>query len=73
MTSVYTMTEDQQRRKREFDKLFESIPGKNIDRIRRVCEILRYRPNTVRIMRMKNPPRMLPDRMLEILRRELQR
>lgn len=65
------MTEDQARRKAEFDRLYESIPGKNMDRIRRVCEILCYRPNTIHILRMKRPTRFMPDRMLEILRQAL--
>lgn len=67
------MTDDQKRRKAEFDQLFESIPGKNTDRIKRVCEILHYQPNTIRILRMVNPPKIIPERMLAILRRELGR
>jgi hypothetical protein len=67
------MTPDQERRKKEFDQLFESIPGKNIDRVRRVCQILHYQPNTIRILRMANPPRVIPERMLAILRKELGR
>lgn len=69
--SIYTMTKDQQRRKAEFDALFESLPGKNVERIRKVCQILHYQPNTIRIFRMKEPTRMIPQRMIEILRTEL--
>lgn len=65
------MNPNQQRRKAEFDQLFESIPGKNTEKIRRVCEILHYQENTIRILRMANPPRFIPDRMLAILRKEL--
>jgi hypothetical protein len=67
------MTEDQARRRAEFDRLFEAIPGKNVERIRRICEILHYQPNTVRTLRMAKPPRVMPDRMLAILRRELEK
>lgn len=57
-----------QQRQEEFNRLFDAIPGKNMDRIRRVCEILHYQPNTVRIFRMAQPPRMIPERSLRILR-----
>jgi hypothetical protein len=65
------MTPDQQRRKKEFDQLFESIPGKNTDRIKRVCDILFCKNNSVRIWRMANPPRVIPDAKLKILQRAL--
>jgi hypothetical protein len=65
------MTEDQQRRKAEFDKLFDSLPGKNIEKIRRIADILYCRENSVRIYRLKKPTRVIPDGKLKILRREL--
>ena len=58
-------------RQAEFNRLFESIPGRNIDRIRKVCEILHYRENTLRVYRIKNPTRVMPERQLKILAREL--
>jgi len=65
------MTPEQ--RKQEFDRLFESIPGKNIEKIRKVCSILHYKENTVRTARMKNPPKIMPERMLTILRDALEK
>lgn len=58
-------------RQAEFNRLFESIPGKNTDRIKRVCEILFCQPNSVRIYRMKKPPRVIPEAKLKILQRAL--
>jgi hypothetical protein len=63
------MTPDQ--RKQEFDRLFEAIPGKNVERIRRVAEVLYCKENTVRIWRMKRPPRMIPEAKLRILQRAI--
>lgn len=56
-------------RKHEFDKLFESLPGKNIDKIRAVCGALFCRENTVRTWRMRNPPRVIPEAKLKMLKR----
>lgn len=61
-----------QQRKKEFDRLFESISGSNIERIRKVCSILHYKENTVRIMRIKHGKKIIPERMLTILRDTLQ-
>ncbi|MEY4951604.1 MAG: hypothetical protein RL299_28 [Pseudomonadota bacterium] len=58
-------------RQAEFRRLFNTIPGKNIDRIRRVCEVLYCQPNTVRIWSMKHPPRTIPEAKLRILARAL--
>lgn len=60
-----------QERKAEFDRLFESIPGRNIEKIRKVCSILQYKENTVRILRMKNGEKVIPERMLAILSRAI--
>ena len=74
MTETTPLTPEQLARKAEFDRLFESIPGRNIDRVRLVAEILCYKPNTVRNMRMKKRTlRVIPTRMLDVLRRELAR
>lgn len=53
----------------EFNRLFESLPGKNVERIARVCDVLYCQPNTVRIWRMKKPPRVIPEAKLRILQR----
>lgn len=63
------MTPDQQRRKQEFDKLFESLPGKNVERLRSVADVLYCKINSVRIWRMKNPPRVIPEAKLKMLQR----
>lgn len=59
-------------RQAEFKRLYASIPARsNLDRIRRVCEVLHIQPNTVRIYCMKQPPRTIPERSLKILRAAL--
>lgn len=55
-------------RQAEFNALFDALPGKNIEKIRRVCGILHLRENTVRLYRMKTPSRYIPERSLRILR-----
>lgn len=69
METIYTMTPAQ--RKAEFDRLFESIPGKNIDRINKVCSILFCKPNSVRLYRMKKPARYMPEAKIYILQKAL--
>lgn len=68
-----SMTPDQLRRKAEFDQLFDSMPGKNIERLRRIADILCVKENSVRIWRMKRPTRVIPDSKLRIIQRELAR
>lgn len=60
-------------RQKEFNRLFESLPGRNIDRIRCITSILFCAENTIRQYRMKKPPRVIPAAKLEILKRELSR
>jgi hypothetical protein len=55
-------------RQAEFNRLFDALPGKNIDKIRKVCAILHLRENTVRLYRMTKPSRYIPERSLRILR-----
>lgn len=58
-----------QQRKAEFDRLYLSIPAtKNTERISAVCSILYCKPNTVRIWSMKNPPRIITEKDLNVLR-----
>jgi len=65
------MTEDQQRRKAEFDQLFDSLTGKNVEKIRRMADVLCCRENTIRIYRLKKPTRVIPESKLRILKRAL--
>ena len=58
-----------QERKAEFDKLFDSLPGKNVEKIRAVAGALFCAENTVRIWRMKKPPRVIPEAKLKMLQR----
>jgi len=60
-----------EQRQAEFNRLFDSIPGKNVEKIRRVCAILCCRENTVRGWRLERPHRMIPEAKLRILQREL--
>ena len=63
------MTSEQ--RKAEFDKLFDSLPGKNVEKIRRMADVLCCAENTIRIYRLKKPTRTIPASKLRILQREL--
>lgn len=54
-------------RQEQFNRLFEAIPGRNIDRIRKVCELMHYKENTIRIWRMKHATRIIPERQLRVL------
>lgn len=63
------MNDDQKRRKAEFDNLFDKLPGSNVERLRAVAAVLYCQENTVRIWRMKNPPRVITDASLKILQR----
>ena len=54
-------------RQAEFNRLFDALPGKNIEKIRRVCAILHLQENTVRLYRMTKPSRYIPERSLRIL------
>ena len=63
------MTPDQ--RKTEFDKLFDSLPGKNVEKIRRIADVLCCRENTIRIYRLKKTTRVIPEGKLRILQRAL--
>ena len=56
-------------RKQAFDKLFDSLPGKNVEKIRAVCAVLFCRENTVRVWRMKKPARVIPEAKLKMLQR----
>ncbi len=56
-------------RKREFDKLFDSLPGKNVEKLRTVAGVLFCQENSVRIWRMRRPPRVIPESKLRILQR----
>lgn len=58
-------------RQQEFNALFDSLPGKNIEKIRKVCAILHLQENTVRLYRMTKPSRYIPERSLKILRAAL--
>jgi hypothetical protein len=58
-------------RKAAFDKLFDSLPGKNVEKIRRIADVLCCRENTIRIYRLKKPTRVIPESKLRILQRSL--
>jgi len=60
-------------RKQEFDRLFDGMAGKRVERIRAVMAALYCREGTVRQWLMKTPPRIIPEAKLAILKRELSR
>lgn len=59
-------------RQAEFNALFDALPGKNIEKIRKVCSILFCKPNSVRLYRMKTPSRYIPEAKINILKRALE-
>ena len=63
------MTPEQ--RTAEFNALFESLPGKNTERLRLVAEAVVCKVNTVRIWRLKDTHRVIPESKLTLLRRHL--
>lgn len=69
-----TDNNDRERRRQEFNQVFESIPGDDRARIERVCSILGYQPHTIRVLRCKTKAwKVIPQAKLDILRRELKR
>jgi hypothetical protein len=64
--TIATMTV--QERQQQFRDLFASMPGRNIEKIRKVCSILHLKENTIRLYLMRTPSRTIPERSLKILR-----
>lgn len=66
-------TEREQRRK-AFAEIFAAMPGTMPERIAKICAILGYRPNTIRVLLCRTQAwKVIPEAKLTILRRELQR
>lgn len=57
-------------RKAAFNQLFDSMEGRNMDKVRRISEFLCCTPNTVRIWRLKETPRVIPEAKLKMLQRQ---
>lgn len=57
-------------RRAEFETLFGKMPGRPVDRIRAICEILHCAEITVRIWRIKGEKsgRVIPEQKLQILK-----
>ena len=69
-----TTPTDRDLRRDEFNRVFESIPGDDKTRIERVCQILGYKPHTIRVLRCRtNAWKVIPQAKLDILKRELER
>ena len=66
------MTPEERQRKKDFDRLYRLLPGRNPDRITAVCKAVVCQPNTVRVWTMKKPPRVISARSLELLRRHVE-
>ncbi len=62
------MTKDE--RRAEFETLFDQMPGKPVERIRAICEILHCAEITVRIWRTNGEKsgRVIPEQKLQILK-----
>ncbi len=70
-----TPTDKRAERAAEFERLLAAIPAeKNVDRIRKVCEILHCEENTVRVWRLRTgTKRVIPAAKLAILKDSLGR
>lgn len=58
-------------RQAEFRRLYASIPGKNIEKLRRVCDVLKCKPITIRVYLLRTKPRTIPELKLKVLREAL--
>ncbi len=69
-----TTPTDRDRRRDEFNRVFEAIPGDDRQRTEKVCAILGYQPHTIRVLRCRTKAyKVIPQAKLDILKRELQR
>lgn len=59
---------EQQERRQEFNRIFDSLPGKNVEKIRLVASIIGVKENTVRIYRTSTHSRTIPEFKLSVLR-----
>ena len=53
----------------EFHKLWDRLPGRKIDKMRTVRDVLFTSATTIRIWRMKDTQRPIPEAKLRILQR----
>lgn len=69
-----TTQTDRDKRRDEFNRIYEGIPGDDRQRAEKVCAILGYQPHTIRVLRCRTKAyKVIPQAKLEILKRELQR
>lgn len=69
-----TTLTDRDRRREEFNRVFDAIPGDDRARAEKVCAILGYQPHTIRVLRCRTKAyKVIPQAKLDILKRELQR
>ena len=55
-------------RKAQFDRLFDSLPGRKVEKIRYIAGLLYCAENTVRIWQLREPTRVIPKGKLLILK-----
>lgn len=68
-----TQETEQEKRSNEFKRIFEAMPGRKVDKIRRIAgEILFCAPNTIRIYLCNEPKRVIPAGKLQILKKAIE-
>lgn len=65
------MTGQESARHAEFNRLFDSMPGKKADRVREVAKAALVRTTTVRAWLLKKPHRVPSERSLALLKQAL--
>lgn len=69
-----TIDPDREARRQEFARVYADMPGDAAAKTARICEILGYRPHTIKVLLCrKNAWKVIPEAKLTILKRELAR
>lgn len=66
-----------EQRRAELQAIIDAMPGRKVDRIRKICSILHYKENSIRIFLIDpdkpSGTKAMPEAKLRILKRELER
>lgn len=68
---VFKNPKERQQRNNEFAKILESIPGKTAEKQRIIADMLNVSLMTVRIWSCPSIERVIPERHLRLLRKQL--
>jgi len=69
-----TPPSERELRRQEFATIVAGMPGTLPEKIKKICDVLGYKPHTIRVLLCrKNPWKVIPAAKLHILKRELAR